>query len=586
MKRCRARSFRRAAASYGPTGRDRRRSTAFPPQSFFHGGLSGRTVAATLTAPVPPQEWSESRPAHSLSSRDDAMTIVSDRMDDAERLREDDERRREAGGFSFRSVELLLPKSIVEQQYASGTVRERVAVLLLTATLATFPIWFVRVPVLGVTLPVPGVLLIAAAIAAMLQKGSLNAAMRTLMAAPLFWLATVCYLLYFALLAVTLEAATPPAFFLKRLVLVGCTFTVAMQCGRLSDSGRLRRVLARAIWPAIFATLAAVWYGLKTSGLSLSLLGEMLLDDDLSPYRSQLGTVLTAVSPRMESPIEAEVTIERLRVRFGLMWAVLAIGSLLTAEPRHRGVMWLTGSFVAIALAVVSTALTAAISLGVAICWLVWVWLRKSSQRMLNVAAIVGMFLVVGILAVALDPQTSTDFVRDRARVPTELETAELDAATEAAESQPISRLIFGIGPDGVHQRRRFQNLLFSSFIEGGLIGLSFVLLQFVSLLAAAAVVVSRGSILGVVSPEVADRRRFAAAAASLLMVALAPTMASTGGGFYAAPGLLAIALFLGAATPVLVPAGQRMTTGPTAATVSQLLTQLGRRPSGSGEST
>ena len=477
------------------------------------------------------------------------MTIVSKILDEIDNDFATVRRQRAAGLLGFRTQDELLPASASLDPKFRGQLRDRFAsaafvLFLALLPLATVPLWpsLVEVPVLAAA----SFFLVSATLC---SRGCYEDALRTFMLAPIFWVGTGCYLLYLAAVSIAFGSSTPPGFFADRLLLLLVMFCVTIASGRLASRDLLRAAIVKGVaLAACLSLLVLAGLAIQTDG-SVGTWWQRTTYEGMTAARGNIWRLFVPAFATAESDSVAQPAVIQ---QIAEAWAVLALLVLASAGPRTRGILWLvTAAFAGGAATVFGRPFLGGL-FGVGLVWLFWIWLRSDGRRLTNFAVLVALSLGGLVLAFATDVAGHRQTLREISAVDLSIETERLDRVTEQTTMQTFGRIVFGSGPDSSDGRSRIDSLLLSSFAEGGLIGVTFVLLQYAGLFFASLLVVTR------CSRSLEMRNRFASALVAVVIVAVGTTTSRLGGGFYSPAGLLAVAVFLGAATPVLAVAGDQ----------------------------
>lgn len=427
------------------------------------------------------------------------------------------------------------------------TTRFKLATWATMISIAVLPAYFVPVQVYRrETVPLPVLVLAGLFLSVFSVRGSVAATKRLLAAAPLFWVCNAAYLVYLAAASKMLNSDAPPQFFINRLAILAGTFAMAVHVARMAEARLFRErslqiaLLGMAATGAFFAAAArrvgltpGEFFSLATGGNGWAYARRLQLT--LSSFYVDGGA----------SGGETEVFKNPVGEGLALMAIVAA-----AAWPRVAGQFGKTLRFAVLGALTLGVLLTlsrsSALGLFVAYAFLFWRWLMSDSRRAMNLVAMLA--IGVGFIGamVATSPETGVDLFRDRVSKDRSIESREMQFVQATTESRSMQEILFGGGPDFVFDKQRVHNLLLSSWIEGGLIALGLVLMQFGSLGWAVLRVVSRNDAFR------DERVTLALGMVGVLFLACGRTMVAGGGGYYTIAGLAGAALFLGCASPVL----------------------------------
>ena len=411
------------------------------------------------------------------------------------------------------------------------------------AVIATLPLVFVPSRVL---LPIPGLgvltsealgtlVMLVAGVLVCLVPSTLRRVMRPTPATLLFLLANGAYLAYLAGYVVLAGGDATAGFFLKRAVILLAAYAVAVQADELLRQRRLGRTVLLSSLAMTILLAGFVSVGLRRAGSNPVSVATALASGNLKGYTRPMNQAYAAFATRGG---DAEIMIEQIwKNAVGESLAVSA-GLLVVCAVVYRPATLRLLAAACGLMAITTLSRSTILAMAFALLWLI---LSMGGRRRVgNLAAAVALLGIVSIGVLMLSPVDPLELVIDRFGGDRSSESRAGQYTAALSRVPTVQQAIFGSGPLNFYDGLRVHNLTLSSWIEGGLIGLAFVLTQYAAFVSrGVSVFVRRGMLPRVV-----------VAAGALAILGVFRTNFAGGGGYYTPPGSLAVMLFLAMTDP------------------------------------
>ena len=425
---------------------------------------------------------------------------------------------------------------------------DRLATWAYVAIIAAIPLVWVTVKLGPVDLPLP-IALFAALVPPMLFKQSfLSDCLLVLSRGYLFWLANVFYLAYLGIYSAMYESDVSPRYFAGKLLLLAGAFMISVQTVSLVQNDRFARAIRNAGILGLIAFAFFFTWGMRRASISFSQGLSAFTSGQINAYMSTNQRVLSSYQVEGGGTSGSDdVTVLKNVAGEGLAGlAAMVCVATAVRRSRHRMLERLLILLFSIAT-VLLLSRSAILVLASALLWCVYAFHKRQFATVLIVLAILSLGL---FLLISLGTFDDAEIIVKRFETDRSIQ-GRLEQYARVATDRPAREMLFGSGPNAVGiLDLRIHNLLLSSWVEGGIIALTCVVLQFGVLL----MLVIRSLML----EPFARANSYALlqfASVSLIISGTLRTMFGGGGGYYTPPGLICLAVALGimSCVPVLL---------------------------------
>ena len=398
--------------------------------------------------------------------------------------------------------------------------------------LATLPLSFIDVPRIPFNIFVTQMTALFVAGASVLAP-SFWAQLRSSKAAVFAFVAgNVGYLTFLGVVSGVRNDETPPMFFFSKIpVLFGVLCTV-LWFRQAEQRASFYKFMNSAAAFGLVLTGGLFAVGLSNSGSSPATFAQTMASGNARATLQSTQFALRWFNHGTEREKGEVIPVYKNVVAEGL--AVLGLLVMLVSRLKNAASIAL---FSAIMLAIVATLSRSSILMFVISAG--FIFLTFSGRRVMNATVVLSIGLAALTALLLLPSDAESNVLADRFQADKSTDARVEQFTQYLGVSRSAEEILIGSGANKSVDGNRIHNLLFSSYIEGGLIAFAFIAIQY-------AAVAFRGLVC----------LRFGLAAFGvfgLCIGGVARTFVSGAGGYYTVPGLFVVLLFLVLSDPAVL---------------------------------